>query len=43
MIERALGLKAAAAKDLQTALKFNPHFSPLQAPLARNVLRQLGV
>jgi len=42
MIESALGERAAARADLAQALRTNPHFSPLQAPVARRALAQLG-
>jgi len=42
MIQKALGNAAAARDDLQTALHVNPHFSPLQAPLAQQALSELG-
>ncbi|BEP12939.1 hypothetical protein acdb102_12500 [Acidothermaceae bacterium B102] len=42
MIEKSLGDKAAAVKDLTTALTINPGFSPLQAPVAKQALEQLG-
>jgi lipoprotein NlpI len=32
MIERALGMRAAARSDLRRALSINPHFSLLWAP-----------
>jgi len=41
MIEEALGQKANALTDLAAALKFNPHFNPLQAPVARRTLTRL--
>ena len=37
-----MGDKAAALKDLTTALRINPQFSPLQAPVAKQALQQLG-
>ena len=42
MIEKSLGDKAAAVRDLKAALATNPGFSPLQAPLAKAALVQLG-
>jgi tetratricopeptide (TPR) repeat protein len=42
MIEKSLGDKASAVKDLTTALRINPQFSPLQAPVAKRALQQLG-
>jgi len=42
MIENALGQTAAARADLTAALAINPHFNPLQAPIARATLAQLG-
>ncbi|HVQ91962.1 MAG TPA: tetratricopeptide repeat protein [Mycobacteriales bacterium] len=42
MIEAAVGDKAGARRDLAEALKLNPHFSPVQAPIARDTLRMLG-
>jgi tetratricopeptide (TPR) repeat protein len=40
MIERALGHRAQAHRQLARALKINPHFSVLQAPVARRALIQ---
>ena len=42
IIEQSLGDKAAAVQDLTTALKINPEFSPLQVPVAKKALQQLG-
>ncbi len=42
MIEKSLGNRAAARADLALALRTNPHFSLLQAPVARRALAQLG-
>jgi tetratricopeptide (TPR) repeat protein len=42
MIEKSLGDKAAAVQDLTTALTINPQFSPLQVPVAKQALQQLG-
>jgi len=42
MIEKSLGNRAAARADLALALRTNPHFSLLQAPVARQALTQLG-
>jgi tetratricopeptide (TPR) repeat protein len=41
MISRALGDRAGARRDLTAALALNPHFSVLQAPVARRALREL--
>ena len=41
MIERALGDRSAALKDLTTALRINPNFSILHAAEARRALRRL--
>jgi tetratricopeptide (TPR) repeat protein len=41
MIEAALGDRAAARRDLTAALAINPHFSVLQAPVARTTLARL--
>jgi tetratricopeptide (TPR) repeat protein len=42
MIERSLGMRSSARHDLATALHIAPYFNPLQAPVARHVLQQLG-
>ncbi|MFE4966520.1 tetratricopeptide repeat protein [Streptomyces sp. NPDC056660] len=42
MIERDLDLDASARRHLQDALRINPYFSPLQAPVARATLTTLG-
>jgi tetratricopeptide (TPR) repeat protein len=42
MIEKALGRRADARRSLAAALRLNPHFSPLQAPLARAALTDLA-
>nr|WP_280882028.1 tetratricopeptide repeat protein [Streptomyces pseudovenezuelae] len=42
MIERELELYAPARRRLQDALRINPHFSPLGAPLATAALAALG-
>jgi tetratricopeptide (TPR) repeat protein len=42
MIEKALGRTADARRDLTAALRLNPHFSALHAPLARAALASLG-
>ncbi|MGW5657710.1 tetratricopeptide repeat protein [Streptomyces humi] len=42
MIERDLDEDAPARRHLQDALRFNPYFSPLQAPVARSALAALG-
>ena len=41
-IEAGLGMKAQAISDLREAWVLNPHFSPLQAPQARALLKRLG-
>jgi tetratricopeptide (TPR) repeat protein len=41
MIERALGHRDAARDHLQRALATNPHFHPLQAPMAAKALEDL--
>ena len=42
MILAAAGDETAARDHLQRALDINPHFSPLQAPLAEQTLEDLG-
>ncbi|MDQ1714736.1 MAG: hypothetical protein QOC60_681, partial [Frankiaceae bacterium] len=42
MIEKALGHPAKARTELALALQINPHFHPLQAPIARAALAQVG-
>ncbi|WP_037639504.1 tetratricopeptide repeat protein [Streptomyces bicolor] len=42
MIERELGMVWPARRHLQEALRINPHFSPVRAPVAEAVLRGLG-
>lgn len=42
MIQKALGNDAAAREALGHALAVNPHFSPLQAPIAQQSLAELG-
>ena len=42
MIEKALGRTADARRDLTAALRLNPDFSALHAPLARAALTSLG-
>ncbi|MBV7698927.1 tetratricopeptide repeat protein [Streptomyces sp. TRM70350] len=42
MIEHAVGLDGPARRHLREALLINPYFSPLWAPLAREVLQELG-
>ena len=42
MIEKALGHTDAARSDLAHALAINPHFNPLQVPVARTALAELG-
>lgn len=41
MIERSLGMDVAARRDLRRALRLNPHFSPLLAPLAKRALASM--
>lgn len=41
VIEAELGMRAEAVRDLRLALAINPHFSPVQAPLARARLAEL--
>ncbi|MFF5444428.1 tetratricopeptide repeat protein [Streptomyces sp. NPDC012888] len=41
-IERALGDTASARRHLQEALRTNPAFSPVRAPLAREGLESIG-
>ncbi len=41
VIERSLGMADAARRDLARALKLNPHFSPLHAPLAERALASM--
>jgi len=41
MINKALGNKAPAKAELTEALRINPHFNPLAAPLARTALAGL--
>lgn len=41
MILRGLGRHAEAAQQLDAALRINPYFSPVHAPLARQALAQL--
>jgi tetratricopeptide (TPR) repeat protein len=41
-IEAGLGMKQQAVTDLRAALALNPHFSPLQVPQARALLKRLG-
>ena len=43
MIEHALGDDAGASRDLAEALRLNPSFSPLGAPVARQTLASLAV
>ena len=43
MIEHALGDDAGASRDLAEALRLNPYFSPLGAPVARQTLASLAV
>lgn len=42
MVERKLGKDGPARRHLEEALRINPYFSPLGAPLAREALRELG-
>ena len=42
MIEKALGKRAGARRDLAGALSLNEHFSPLYAPRALTALHSLG-
>ena len=42
MIERSLARTADARRDLAAALRLNPHFSFLHAPLAKAALASLG-
>lgn len=42
LIEKALGNTDAAGADLETAISINPHFSPLQAPVAQQALAEMG-
>ncbi|MEA2502111.1 MAG: hypothetical protein QOD01_2222, partial [Actinomycetota bacterium] len=42
MIERSLGQRDEARRDLSGALQANPHFSVLQTPVARTALAELG-
>jgi Flp pilus assembly protein TadD len=42
MIERSLGQRDEARRDLSDALRINPHFSVPQAPVARAALAALG-
>lgn len=41
-IEHALGLEGAARASLSRALRLNPHFSPVHAPVAEQLLAELG-
>jgi tetratricopeptide (TPR) repeat protein len=42
LIQKALGNNSAAQDDLHRAIAINPHFSPLQAPLAQQALSELA-
>jgi lipoprotein NlpI len=42
MISRSLGLTQDARRDLTAALRLNPDFSALHAPLAKAALASLG-
>jgi hypothetical protein len=42
MIEKSLSQAADARRDLAAALRLNPHFSALHAPLAKAALASLG-
>jgi tetratricopeptide (TPR) repeat protein len=41
MIERSLGMDGAARRDLRLALRLNPHFSPVLAPLVERALASM--
>ena len=41
IIEAGLGDRDGARTDLAAALRINPHFNPLQAPVARTMLARL--
>ncbi|GGZ75782.1 hypothetical protein GCM10010371_39480 [Streptomyces subrutilus] len=42
MIERGLGDEAAVRRHLEEAMRTNPRFSPLRAPLAKEALAAIG-
>jgi len=42
MIQKSLGDRASARTALTSALTINPHFNPLQAPVATKALAELG-
>jgi tetratricopeptide (TPR) repeat protein len=42
MIQKALGNNSAAQDDLHKAIGINPHFSPVQAPIAQQALSELA-
>ncbi len=42
MIEKSLGQRTAARGDLARALALHPYFNPLQAPIARRALAEVG-
>ena len=42
MIEHSLGMKSAARKSLQRALRINQHFSPVGSAKARHTLQELA-
>jgi tetratricopeptide (TPR) repeat protein len=42
MIERGLGRYGPARRHLEEALRINPRFSPLHAPVARAALAEMG-
>ncbi|MFF3976430.1 tetratricopeptide repeat protein [Streptomyces sp. NPDC055808] len=42
VIHHALGDNAAARDDIQAALRLDPHFHPLHAPVARALLLRIG-
>ncbi|MFI0453639.1 tetratricopeptide repeat protein [Actinomadura sp. 6N118] len=42
VIEKSLGHKTEARRDLKAALALNPHFSDLHAPQARKALKELS-
>src|SRR5262249_15207930 len=41
-IEASLGMSGGARRDLAEALRVNPHFSVLYAPLARHLLAEVS-
>jgi hypothetical protein len=42
VIEAGVGNRDAAARELRTALRINPRFSPLHAPRAQALLTSLA-